>query len=70
MIASGVSIHRRVLGDTDPGRDAHPFLKGSAGDLWVAPSGTPVPPRLGPPAPAQTCITHLLDISSNYSHMI
>lgn len=40
LIAWGVSIHRRVRGDTDPCYDAHPFLKGSAGDLWVALSGT------------------------------
>lgn len=40
MIARGTSIHRRVRGDTDPCYDAHPYLKGSAGDLWVALSGT------------------------------
>lgn len=40
MIAWGTSIHRRVLGDTDPCYDAHPYLKGSAGDLWVALCGT------------------------------
>lgn len=36
MIARGTSIHRRVQGDTDPCYDAHLYLKGSAGDLWVA----------------------------------
>lgn len=36
MIAWGTSIHRRVQGDTDPCYDAHPYLKGSVGDLWVA----------------------------------
>lgn len=40
MIAWGISIHRRVLGDIDPCCDAHPYLKGSTGDLWVALSGT------------------------------
>lgn len=40
MIAWGTSIHRRVQADTDPCYDAHPYLKGSAGDLWVAHSGT------------------------------
>lgn len=40
MIAWGTSIHRRVRVDTDPCYDAHPYLKGSAGDLWVALSGT------------------------------
>lgn len=32
--------HRRVRSDIDPCYDAHPYLKGSAGDLWVALSGT------------------------------
>lgn len=40
MIAWGTSIHWRVQGDTDPRYDAHPYLKGSVGDLWVAIFGT------------------------------
>lgn len=66
MIALGTSIHRRVRGDTDPCYDAHPYLKEVAGDLWVAPSLA----RLGSPAPTESYITHLSDISSNYSNMI
>lgn len=33
MIARGSSIHRRVQRDTDLSYDAHPYLKGSVGDL-------------------------------------
>lgn len=66
MIAWGTSIHWRVQGDTDPRYDAHPYLKGSVGDLWVAIFGT-----LGlSPAATESCTTRLVDISSNYSNMI
>lgn len=33
MVAWGSSIHGRVQRDTDPSYDAHPYLKGSVGDL-------------------------------------
>lgn len=58
MIARGASIHRRVLGDTDPCYDAHPYLKGTTGDLWVALFLV----SLGFPAATESGVIHLLDI--------
>lgn len=51
-IAWGFSIHGRVQHDTDPSYDAHPYLKGSVGDLWgtnfqhVQPDVCPIFPQI------------------------
>lgn len=67
MMARGVSIHERVLGDTDPCLDAHPYLKGCAGDLWVAPLWHAWA-MLHPQQHGRT--TRLSNISLNYNKMI
>lgn len=37
VMPGGASLDRRVQGDTDPSAgDAHPYLKASVSDLWVA----------------------------------